>query len=135
MLCIASDTFVLDAALGAAASETDAVSGVTTAPALTVRGEGGRHADGDVKANLAGQRWDVAAVKIDDNEIRGRMTVSGSPIIGSANLEGRFSGRGVVGKLFDDEGKVLADFEGTVTRSVAEVVLLNALRHRRRRSG
>lgn len=71
---------------------------------------------GDVEP---GSSWNVAAVRLDNNELRGRVTVLGSPVVRDANLEGRISGRGVVGVLLDDEGRVLVEFDGTMTPGAA----------------
>lgn len=65
------------------------------------------------------QRWDVDALRLADQQIRGRIVVTGSPLFGSANVEGQLSGRGVTGKLLDDEGQELAEFEGAVTATGA----------------
>jgi hypothetical protein len=67
----------------------------------------------------AGQRWTVAAVRFADKEIRGRVTLDGAGPAGEANVEARLSGRGVVGKLLDDEGRTLAVFEGAVRGGAA----------------
>lgn len=66
-----------------------------------------------------GQRWNVDALRSHDNQIRGRIAVSGATLFDAANVEARLSGRGVSGTLLDDEGKELAEFEGRVTRSGA----------------
>jgi hypothetical protein len=66
-----------------------------------------------------GQRWNIDALRFEDEQIRGRITVSGSRFFDEANVEGQFSGRGVFGKLVDDEGKELASFEGAVTSTGA----------------
>ena len=58
--------------------------------------------------------WSLNAFRYVDNEVRGRVTLTGIPQVSGANVEARLSGRGVVGKLLDDEGNVLATFEGTV---------------------
>jgi hypothetical protein len=42
------------------------------------------------------------------------MRVEGSPEVKSANVEARVSGRGITGALLDDEGKAVAEFDGTV---------------------
>ena len=55
--------------------------------------------------------WKVEGLRLDGKEIRGRIE---SGAIGGANVEARLSGRGVVGKLLDDEGRTLAVFEGAV---------------------
>jgi hypothetical protein len=65
------------------------------------------------------QHWNVDALRFKDSQIRGRISVSGSTLFDSANLEGQFSGRGVFGKLVDDEGNELASFEGAVTSAGA----------------
>ena len=65
------------------------------------------------------QRWSLDGLRFSDNRISGRISVSGSPLIDAANVEGRFSGRGLSGTLLDDEGKELAGFEGRVTANGA----------------
>lgn len=62
-----------------------------------------------------GQRWNVDALRMQKDQIRGRIALSGTALFDSANVEAQLSGRGVFGKLVDDEGKELASFEGTVT--------------------
>jgi len=83
-----------------------------------IRAQGDWASATDVAAH-AGQRWNLDALRFEDNEIRGRISVSGSPLFHSANVEGRLSGRGFFGKLMDDSGNELATFEGTVTSTGA----------------
>jgi hypothetical protein len=63
------------------------------------------------------QAWKVEGLRLDGKEIRGRIE---SGVIGGANVEARLSGRGVVGKLLDDEGRTLVVFEGAVAADGAD---------------
>lgn len=90
----------------------------TAVPAVsTLRGAGQW---GDVKVEAEpDQRWNMEALQYSGDKIAGRVVITGSPIMDSANLEGQFSGRGITGTLSDDDGKELAEFEGRVTASGA----------------
>ena len=80
----------------------------------TLHGSGDWGEEKDALARVA-QRWNVDALHYADDRISGRIAVSGSPLIESANVDGQLSGRGVRGKLLDDEGKELAEFDGQLT--------------------
>lgn len=54
-------------------------------------------------------------LRMADDDVRGRIAVTGSEYLDGANVEARLSGRGVVGKLLSDEGRMLAEFEGRLT--------------------
>lgn len=62
-------------------------------------------------------RWNLEALRFVDDQVRGRIAVSGSDFLDGANVEARLSGRGVVGKLLNDDGRTLADFDGAMTKS------------------
>lgn len=102
----------------AAAAADDALQrlGATQAEVLRAGGDWG---ETKLTMGEGGQRWNVDALRSADNQIRGRIAVSGSTLFEAANVEARLSGRGVVGKLLDDEGKELAEFEGRVTAAGA----------------
>jgi len=70
-------------------------------------------------AAVAGQRGRVEALRLADNEVRGRIALTGVPQLSAANLEARLSGRGLSGRVVDDEGLPLAYFEGAVSASGA----------------
>jgi len=110
----------LSLALGhtAAALEPVVVAQADTAPAEAVHASGEWLMQGET-VSKAGRRWSVAAIRLNDNEMRGRVTLNGGGDEGNAgegdaNVEARLSGRGVVGKLLDDDGRTLAVFEGAV---------------------
>jgi hypothetical protein len=63
-------------------------------------------------AGAAARSW--TATRGIDGQVRGRVTLTGVPGVDGGNLEARLSGKGVVGKLLDDEGRTLADFEGAL---------------------
>jgi len=65
------------------------------------------------------QQWTLNVMRTPDNAIRGRISVSGSPIISEANVEGRISGFDISGTLSDDKGRQLASFRGTVSSTTA----------------
>jgi len=65
------------------------------------------------------QTWSLDALRMGTDQVRGRITVSGSSLVSSANVEGVLSGRGVYGKLLDDAGMELATFEGALTKAGA----------------
>jgi len=65
------------------------------------------------------QRWGLDALRMGNDQVRGRITVSGSSLVSSANVEGVLRGRGVYGKLLDDAGMELATFEGALTKAGA----------------
>jgi hypothetical protein len=80
-----------------------------------VHGEGSWQTSQKRDLAPAGQRWNADALRLSDGELRGQITVAGSPLISSANVEGRVSGRGLSGRLLDDEGRPLAYFEGVMS--------------------
>ncbi len=89
------------------------------------------HADGAWSSGQgarvsAPQWWSVDALRLTDNEVRGRIAFTGVPQVSAANLEARLSGRGVSGRLLDDEGNTLAYFEGAVSAGGAS----GTFRHR-----
>lgn len=101
-----------------AASDLRGVS-APSAPGVAVRASG-EWATGGAGAGGGGKRWSVAAMRMSDDEIRGRVTFEGMSAgddvgEGGANVEARLSGRGVVGKLLDDDGRTLAVFEGAMS--------------------
>ena len=61
----------------------------------------------------------LSARRTAGGEILGEVTVEGSPLFQRANVDARLSGRGVVGKLLDDEGKTLVEFSGAVSKGGA----------------
>ncbi len=79
---------------------------VETVQAAGVWGEG--------VGTTATRTWSATALRSKDDQLRGRVTLTGVPLVDGANLEGRVSGRGVVGRLLDDEGRTLAEFDGVV---------------------
>jgi len=79
-----------------------------------IHGAGGWGAD-DQSSAARGACWDMDALTFADNRISGRINVCDSPLFEAANVEGRFSGHGMSGRLLDDEGKPLASFEGRLT--------------------
>lgn len=96
----------------------------TVRPMPTIQAEeihgGGNWADApDTMASSVGQHWNIDGLRFSSNQVSGRIAISGSDIIDSANVEGQLSGRGVTGKLRDDEGKELAEFGGTLTSTGA----------------
>lgn len=102
----------LAAATSMIADETGSVQSPFTADA-TLRAEGvWRSGDHDYQ-------WSVGALRLGNNEVRGRVSLTGLSKLTGANVEARLSGRGVVGKLLDDDGRILAVFEGAVGRSGA----------------
>lgn len=86
-----------------------------------IHGDGRWWSDGNESLRGAGadKGWSVTALRTTDDEIRGRVSLTGVPQVNAANVEARLSGRGVIGKLLDDEGQVLATFEGTVSAAGA----------------
>lgn len=79
---------------------------------------GGEWSD-SAQRTVSDQSWNVNAVRMSDRSLSGRVAVSGSSVIREANLEGTLSGRGVFGRLLDDEGEPLAEFQGAVTKAGA----------------
>ena len=96
----------------------DPKSAVTTSAAEAVRGGGRWRLDGagaQREALGAAERsWTLTALRTAEGELRGRVSLSGVAALAGANVEARLSGRGVVGTLRDDDGRVLATFEGAV---------------------
>lgn len=75
-------------------------------------------ARGEWRSGAGGERrsWSVEGLRVNGNEIQGRIE---SGLLGGANVEARLSGRGVTGKLLDDEGRTVVVFEGAVGASSA----------------
>jgi hypothetical protein len=68
------------------------------------------------KAQRPAQRWNLDAVRLENDELRGRIAVSDSPVIpAGGNVEGRINGETVTGTIVDDAGNQLATFQGTIT--------------------
>lgn len=84
-----------------------------------IQANGGWGASREEITRSGAQRWGIDALRYEDGQLRGRIGISGSPLLDSANVEGRLSGRGVVGTLVDDEGRELAEFQGAMTASGA----------------
>jgi len=68
------------------------------------------------EARRDAQQWDIDVMHADDDSLRGRVTVQGSPLIRDGILQGRIDGRRVEGNVMDDAGNHVATFIGTITR-------------------
>lgn len=101
----------------AAAGAEPAVQEAEAAPMPQVRVEraAGSWAVPGMAETSEGRTWSMAALRSGD-ELTGRVDLVGVPQLGGANLEARLSGRGVVGKLLDDDGQIVATFQGKVSR-------------------
>lgn len=98
---------------GASRAEETETKGVA-ADTGVVRAAGSWGASQDSRT-LSVQRWDVEALRTKDKQLQGRISIAGSSLFDSANVQGRLSGRGVSGSLLDDDGQELATFDGAVT--------------------
>lgn len=80
------------------------------------------HGAGEWKSNdqvvAPAQQWSLDAVRFDDGELRGRISVIDSPVVREGNVEGKVSGESISGRILDDDGNVLAEFKGRLADSV-----------------
>jgi hypothetical protein len=83
--------------------------------ARAIRGSGGWKSDG--KETAAAQQWSLNVTRGDDNSIRGRVTLSGSPLASAGNVSGHIIGTTVSGTITDDDGKQIATFQGTASKA------------------
>lgn len=108
-----SVAFLLSASCASFSIADEGTSAGTSPPTQQVHGRG--HWGLAPRASISG--WTLDALRFSNGEVRGRIRVANSPVIGDANLEGKVVGDAVEGQIVDDSGSVLAQFTGKISAS------------------
>jgi hypothetical protein len=86
-------------------------------PAIAARrwrgGGGWEHGGGSPRP----RRWEIDAIRTDDDTLTGEVMMAGSPLAERALLRGTICGRRVSGAITDRDGHHVADFTGVVGRN------------------